>query len=151
MRQALALGIIVGLFVARPVMAADVSSLEEENARLKARIAELEAEMVSFRKVEPRPTEPVAEEHASGGWLEQIHEGLDRADRYFYVEDTKAWLLTEYWFDTRGYQTLNLTGASRLPAGWSVWGFIDVDSADASDRSRIDKREFFLRWIFSGN
>jgi hypothetical protein len=145
--------------------ALEASSLEEENARLRARVAELETELASLRRrhpaeakaAEPSPMEEVVApfllpsqvvwdtaERVSGGWLDWLEDGIDRADRYFYVEDTKAWMLTEYWFDTRGYQTFNVTGASRLPAGFSLWGFIDVDSADTPGNSRIDKSEFFL-------
>ena len=147
------------------ILSADDQTLVEENTRLKSRVTELETELASLKRTHPadtRTTQPTlpeeavapfllpgqvvwdAAEHVSNGWIDRLQEGLNQADRYFYVEDTKAWLLTEYWFDTRGYQTFNVTGASRLPAGFSLWGFIDIDSPDAPNASRVDKSEFFL-------
>lgn len=153
------------VFVSPAALQANDQALIEENARLKARVAELESKVASLSPVHPSDTqtsEPTAvekmaapfllpsqalwdtAERASGGWLDQVQKGFDRADRFFYVEDTQAWMLAEYWFDARGYQTANVTGASRLPAGFNVWGFIDIDSADAPNASRVDKQEFFL-------
>jgi len=34
-----------------------------------------------------------------------------------------GWLTAEYQFDTRGFNTINFTGGSDLPAGFSIWGF----------------------------
>ena len=42
------------------------------------------------------------------------------------AEEAKPWTKLEYQCDTRGFNTLNVEGASPLPAGFEFWGFIDV-------------------------
>jgi len=145
---------------------AEEASLLEENAQLKVRIVELEAQVQSLKRshpasakkpVEPNPLEAVVDpillparlalketERATGSWWDNIQDGIDRVDHYFYEEDTKAWMTTEFQFDSRGFNTLNFTGASRLPAGFSVWGFADFETLDAPDVSRQDVGKFFL-------
>lgn len=139
--------------------------LAAENARLRERIIELETQIQSLKRAHPadvaRPDSPspleevvepvlapaklavVPARELAGGWWDRIREGADRVDRYFYVDDAKAWALTEYQFDTRGFHTLNFTGASRLPAGLDVWGFVDFESADAPGNTGTDLNEFF--------
>ena len=60
------------------------------------------------------------------------------------AEDAKPWTKLEYQCDTRGFNTLNVEGASPLPEGFEFWGFIDVNSPDAPNSSRTDLKEFFL-------
>lgn len=146
----------------------DAASLVEENKQLKARIAELETQLKAVKRVHPssveKPTEkgpleavvdPIliparlalkGTDRATGSRWNNIREGIDRVDRFFYVEDTKAWMTTEYQFDSRGFSTINFTGASRLPAGFSTWGFVDFETLDAPKASRQDVGKFFLEW-----
>ncbi len=57
----------------------------------------------------------------------------------------KARLSMEYQFDTRGFNTFNLTGGTPLPAGFSLFGFVDFESPDGGvDDSRYDLSEFFF-------
>ena len=140
-----------------PVMAlahcvtwAEDASLAAENRLLKARIVQLEAQLVQAKgaaSAESYTAQPSLAAHAkqaSDGWWEEIHEGIDRVDHFFYVPDTKAWALAEYWFDTRGFNTFTVEGASRLPAGFDVWGFTDFKNADAPGSSKSDLDQFFM-------
>jgi len=54
-----------------------------------------------------------------------------------------GWMTAEYQFDTRGFNTINFTGGTKLPYGWSLWGFIDIETADSHEGSRADAEEFF--------
>ncbi len=127
------------------------SSLEEENARLKARVAELETELAQRKGAPPtesqamRPSTSLMDhpQEMRGNWWEQVREGVDRVDHFFYVNETKAWALVEYWSDTRGFNTFTVEGASRLPAGFDVWGFTDFTNPDAPGSSRADLEQFF--------
>lgn len=141
-------------------------ALRAENQRLRARVEELEAQVASFKRTHPadvkRPEHPSMLEEAvepilapaklvltqaeqvSDGWWRHIREGVDRVDHFFYVDDAKAWMTTEYQFDTRGFHTINFTGASRLPIGFSLWGFVDFETADAPGNTDSDLNEFFM-------
>lgn len=140
-------------------------ALVAENQQLKTRIKELETQVTALKRAHPadapRPDHPSPLEEAvepmlaparlalvetrqlAGGWWDRIHEGIDRADHFFYVDETKAWMTTEYQFDTRGFRTVSFTGASRLPAGFDLWGFVDLETADAPGNSDTDLNEFF--------
>lgn len=51
----------------------------------------------------------------------------------------------EYQFDTRGFNTLNVTGSAALPYGFNVWGFVDFESPDGGlNSSRSDLAEHFI-------
>lgn len=95
---------------------------------MKGRIVELESELAQLKEKLPQPPElgetPPSEETAEA------------------AED-KGWFQTQYQFDTRAYNTFNVEGATQLPLGFSIWGFIDVDSPDRERASRIDLEEFF--------
>ena len=129
---------------------ADERALVAENRQLNARIVELEAELAKAKGTQPPESHAAqlnaAEQttKASEGWWEEIHEGMDRVDHFFYVNDTKAWALAEYWLDTRGFNTFTVEGASRLPAGFDVWGFTDFTNGDAPGSSRADLDHFFM-------
>ncbi len=76
--------------------------------------------------------------------FEELWEGLDH-----HASETKTFgkakLSLEYQFDTRGFNTLNLTGSAPLPGGWNIWGFVDFESPDGGvDDSRTDLSEFFF-------
>ncbi|MFH1615503.1 MAG: hypothetical protein ABIG61_10535 [Planctomycetota bacterium] len=58
-------------------------------------------------------------------------------------KNRNGWMTAEYQFDTRGFNTINFTGGSKLPYGWSLWGFIDIETADSHEGSRADAQEFF--------
>ncbi len=144
----------------------EVAQLRAENTELKAKITQLEGQIAKSKKVnpadiqqpaEPNPLEKIvepilvpatyitdhAEDVASSGWWGDISEGFDRVDHFFYVEDSKAWATTELELDTRGFTFLNFTGASRLPAGFNLWGFIDLESTDAEGNRKTDLNKFF--------
>lgn len=53
-------------------------------------------------------------------------------------------LTAEYQFDTRKFNTLNFTGASSLPAGFSVSGFTDIESTKNWDDRKYDLATHFL-------
>lgn len=48
----------------------------------------------------------------------------------------------EYWFDERGFNTINLTGGAPLPHGWNLWGFVDLHSLDEGTRG--DTQTYFM-------
>lgn len=153
---------LILFFVSAPAYSA---TMQEENQMLKARVAELEELVKQLRGVHPaenksnsisdieavfepalRPLGAIVTSAGNhdGGWLEKIRGGVDRADHYFFVPDSKAWATVEHQFDTRGFQTLNFTGASRLPLGFDVWGFVDFENVHDSVSSDADKNEFFM-------
>ncbi len=58
----------------------------------------------------------------------------------------RGWFTSEYQFDTRGFNTINFTGASDMPLGFTIWGFADIETADlhGSRSSRKDAEELFI-------
>ena len=50
----------------------------------------------------------------------------------------KTWVTTEYQFDSRDFNTLNFTGFSALPKGFSVWGFVDFEAAKEGNKAAAD-------------
>ena len=56
----------------------------------------------------------------------------------------QRWFLSEYDFDTRGYNVLHFMGHSPLPYGFSIWGFIDIEGADFVGANREDFATYFL-------
>jgi len=99
-----------------------VCKLEKENRALKEKLAATEGK-ANKATLQPKP------KAAKSG------KGAKKAG--------KGWMTTEYQFDTRGFNTINFTGGSKLPYGWSLWGFIDIETADSSDGSRTDAQKFF--------
>ena len=59
-------------------------------------------------------------------------------------KDGGRWFLGEYDFDSRGYNVLHFMGHSPLPFGFSVWGFIDIEGAEALGANREDLATYFL-------
>jgi hypothetical protein len=116
------------IFLGQVVIASDISELRyrvrqlvEENQALKRKIAAMESTEVLTRK--PGYT------------------GV-RTDN----DKRSGWFTSEYQFDTRGFNTINFTGASDLPLGFTVWGFTDIETADlyGSKSSRKDVEELFI-------
>ncbi len=56
----------------------------------------------------------------------------------------KTWVTTEYQFDSRDFNTLNFTGFSALPKGFSVWGFVDFEAAKGASERESDLATNFL-------
>ncbi|MFT5049335.1 MAG: hypothetical protein ACI8QZ_000727 [Chlamydiales bacterium] len=57
----------------------------------------------------------------------------------------KPQLSLEYTSDTRGYNTLNLTGSTPLRYQWNLWGLIDLHSTDGGPTAeRVDTSRYFL-------
>lgn len=56
----------------------------------------------------------------------------------------KQWFLGEYDFDNRGFNVLHFMGASHLPHGFSIWGFIDLEGSDNANSHREDLSRYFL-------
>jgi len=99
-----------------------IKALEEKNRILKEKIAAIE----NTERAEEFHQEPKA----------AIARKIGKKDR-------KGWMTAEYQFDTRGFNTINFTGGSKLPYGWSLWGFIDIETADSHEGSRADAQKFF--------
>jgi hypothetical protein len=52
-----------------------------------------------------------------------------------------------YYFDSRDYNTLNLTtGFSDLPLGFKVWGFVDISSDQNNTGRRFDFTRYFAEY-----
>jgi hypothetical protein len=54
------------------------------------------------------------------------------------------WFLSEYDFDSRGFNVLHFMGSSGLPGGFRIWGFIDIEGADSLLSNREDLSTYFL-------
>jgi len=52
-------------------------------------------------------------------------------------------LWAEYQFDSRGFNTVNFTGATPLPYGFWMWGFIDLEGLDMAGANRADTARYF--------
>ncbi|ODS32265.1 MAG: hypothetical protein SCARUB_02614 [Candidatus Scalindua rubra] len=117
-----------GLYLSQGIYADEVSDLRyrirqlvEENQALKRKIAAMESTV----ELQREPGYPGVE-----------------ADN----KKSLGWFTAEYQFDTRGFNTINFTGASDMPLGFTIWGFTDIETADihGSRSSRKDAEEFFL-------
>lgn len=98
--------------------------LEQDNRMLREKIATMEnAQAVKGFQQEPKVT------NVANLSSQKQREG---------------WLTAEYQFDTRGFNTINFTGGAKLPYEWSLWGFIDIETADSHEGSRTDAEEFFM-------
>ncbi len=56
----------------------------------------------------------------------------------------KGWMTGEYQFDSRDFNTLNLTGFSTLPQNFSIWGFVDFEANKASQSRQSDLSTHFI-------
>jgi|SaaInlStandDraft_1057018.scaffolds.fasta_scaffold24533_2 hypothetical protein len=54
------------------------------------------------------------------------------------------WLTGEYQRDSRDFNTLNFTGFSKLPYGFSTWGFVDFEGAKGVQTHQSDLSTYFL-------
>ncbi|MBA7705965.1 hypothetical protein ES703_114807 [subsurface metagenome] len=100
-----------------------IKQLEQENRMLREKITTIESGKTTEKlQQETRPAKT---------------KKIDKKDR-------KGWMTAEYQFDTRGFNTINFTGGAKLPYGWSLWGFIDIETADSHEGSRADAQEFFI-------
>lgn len=126
-------------FAAGQDSTSDPTTIEEALRRIEA----LQAEVNTLRGSE-------AQDQRSGqaGDADQTEadEGFwDRMDRV--ATESRGpgspWGTIEYQFDTRGFNTLNFTGYSPLPYGFSVWGFVDFQSPDGPNDERFDTGGFF--------
>jgi hypothetical protein len=54
------------------------------------------------------------------------------------------WLTGEYQRDSRDFNTLNFTGYSSLPKGFSIWGFVDFEGGKAGPGHQSDLSTYFL-------
>jgi len=95
-----------------------VRQLEQENKMLKEKLATVES--TSVATLQQQANIPKIEKKNRNGWM-----------------------TAEYQFDTRGFNTINFTGGTKLPYGWSLWGFIDIETADSHEGSRTDAQKFF--------
>ncbi|MBC8481744.1 MAG: hypothetical protein H8D47_03670 [Planctomycetes bacterium] len=101
-------------------MKARLKALEQENRMLREKIGGMESTQVAT--------------------MAKLQQELETAKL---KKKRNGWMTAEYQFDTRGFNTINFTGGAKLPDGWSLWGFIDIESADSDEGSRTDAQEFF--------
>ncbi|VAX21598.1 hypothetical protein MNBD_NITROSPINAE04-1598 [hydrothermal vent metagenome] len=57
--------------------------------------------------------------------------------------EKSGWMTMEYQSDSRNFNTLNVTGASSLPGGFSISGFTDLEGRKGLDRKENDIVTFF--------
>ena len=121
----------------------DTAELQRQLEALRAENAALRAKLEQ-QAVAPEPVADVADAkpHDTVQEPESIWDQLDAS-----AEATctfgKPWGTIEYQFDTRGFNTLNLTGSSPLPYGFNIWGFIDLQGNDGGPGSRYDTANYF--------
>jgi len=97
-----------------------IRMLVEENRMLREKLAAMESTAATVKLPKELKTTKIEKKNRNG------------------------WMTAEYQFDTRGFNTINFTGGAKLPQGWSIWGFTDVETADSSDGSRADTQEYFM-------
>lgn len=122
------LSVIIIFFLSRVAWSDEVSDLRERVRQLAEENQALKRKIATMESAEELPLEPEYTKVRTGN------------------NKRTGWFTSEYQFDTRGFNTINFTGASDMPLGFSIWGFMDIETADlyGSRSSRKDAEELFL-------
>lgn len=144
MRKAncLLLGSLLALSAAERAEGTESDELAEAMQKIEALAAEnerLRNELASMRDAPGTQKTDTTVDAKSGPAAEAESHGAASQESF----TPQSWMTVEYQFDTRGFNTINFTGATTLPHGFSIWGFIDIEANKSNEDQRFDSNTFF--------